>query len=42
MPSPFVEPCNKIYVDNLVKIIEKLKKHDEAEKVCSDLRFCQA
>ncbi|KAJ1355898.1 hypothetical protein KIN20_013468 [Parelaphostrongylus tenuis] len=40
VPAFLSEMCEKIIAKNLKYIIEKLKEHDSAEKICTDLYLC--
>ncbi|CAI5440021.1 unnamed protein product [Caenorhabditis angaria] len=41
VPSFLVDTCEKIIEKNLIDIINKLKQHEEAEKICSDIYLCR-
>ncbi|CAB3407121.1 unnamed protein product [Caenorhabditis bovis] len=41
VPSFLVDTCDKVIAKNLDFIIEKLKDHEEGEKICSDIYLCK-
>ncbi|WKX92536.1 hypothetical protein Q1695_010515 [Nippostrongylus brasiliensis] len=42
VPSFLVDYCEKIISKNLNYIIEKLKNHESAEQICTDIYLCAA
>ncbi|CAP31531.1 Protein CBR-SPP-15 [Caenorhabditis briggsae] len=41
VPSFMVDMCEKVIEKNLEVIIEKLKNHEAAEKICTDIFLCR-
>ncbi|EFP12653.1 CRE-SPP-15 protein [Caenorhabditis remanei] len=41
VPSFMVDMCEKVIEKNLEYIIEKLKDHEEAGKICTDIFLCR-
>uniref|UniRef100_A0A8R1EF10 Saposin B-type domain-containing protein n=1 Tax=Caenorhabditis japonica TaxID=281687 RepID=A0A8R1EF10_CAEJA len=42
VPSFMVDMCEKVIEKNLEFIIEKLKDHEPADKICTDIFLCRA